>query len=136
MNDKERFLAIAHFEKPDYVPIFGFRGAPGMSWGCSKHSHDRLIATGMPRHVGGRFNNGVCQDVDSWQRYWGTTSPISLDFSLASGRQGFRSTTRREGEFEIIESESGAITRQVIDNANTYSMPEFSRYPVRDRTSW
>ena len=34
MNDKERFLAIARFEKPDYVPIFGFAGAPGMSGGA------------------------------------------------------------------------------------------------------
>lgn len=136
VNDIERFLAIARFEKPDYVPIFGFEGAPGMSWGCMKHTHDRLIATGMPRHVGGCFDNGVSHDVEGWYRYWGTTGPISLDFSLASDAQGFRTTTRREGEFEIIESESGEITRQVIDNANTYSMPEFIRYLVRDRASW
>ena len=136
MNDIERFLAIAHFEKPDYVPIFGFAGAPGMSRGCLKHTHDRLIAAGMPRHVGGCYDNWVCHDPESWYRYWGTTGPISLDFSMASGAEGFRTTTRREGEFEIIESESGEITRQVIDNANTYSMPEFVRYPVRDRASW
>ena len=29
MNSVERFKAIAHFETPDYVPIFGFPGAPG-----------------------------------------------------------------------------------------------------------
>lgn len=136
MNDLERFLAIARFEKPDYVPIFGFGGAPGMSWGCMKNTHDQLIATGMPRHVGGCYDNWVCHDLKGWQRYWGTTSPIGLDFSLASDAQGFQTTTRTEGDFEIIESESGAITRQVIDNANTYSMPEFVRYPVRDRASW
>ena len=136
MNDKERFLAIARFEKPDYVPIFGFQWAPGMSWGCLKNTHDHLIATGMPRHVGGCYDNWACRDVESWFRYWGTTGPIKIDFSLASGAQGFRTTTRREGEFEIIESENGAITRQVIDNANTYIMPEFVRYPVRDRVSW
>jgi len=31
MNQRERFLAIAAGRKPDYVPIFGFNGAPGMS---------------------------------------------------------------------------------------------------------
>ncbi|MBI2441251.1 MAG: hypothetical protein HYV35_07775, partial [Lentisphaerae bacterium] len=136
MNDIERFLAIAHFEKPDYVPIFGFWGAPGMSLGCMKNTHDHLIATGMPRHVGGCVDNWVWHDVEGWRRYWGTTSPIGPGFSLAWGAEGFRTTTRREGEFEVIESESGEITRQVIDNANTYSMPEFVRYPVRDRASW
>ena len=44
MNDKERFLAVARFKKPDYVPIFGFGGAPGMSGGVLKNTHDRLIA--------------------------------------------------------------------------------------------
>jgi uroporphyrinogen decarboxylase len=101
-----------------------------------KNTHDHLIATGMPRHVGGCYDNGVCRDVESWFRYWGTTGPIDIDFSMVSGEKGFRTTTRREGEFEIIESESGEITRQVIDNANTYSMPEFVRYSVRDRASW
>ncbi|MDD5677231.1 MAG: uroporphyrinogen decarboxylase family protein [Kiritimatiellae bacterium] len=129
MNDKERFLSIAHFEKPDYVPIFGFGGAPGMAHGCQQQTYDRLIATGMPRHV-------VCHDQESWNRYWGTTGAIGPGFSLGSGAQGFHTTTRREGEFEIIESENGAITRQVIDNTNTYSMPEFIRFPVRDRASW
>ena len=33
VNDLERFLAVCRGERPDYVPIFGFPGAPGMSWG-------------------------------------------------------------------------------------------------------
>ncbi len=136
MNDRERFLAVARFETPDYVPIFGFGGAPGMSGGALKHTHDRLIATGMPKQIGGCVDNWKMRDLESWHRYWGTTGQIDLDFKMAWGAEGFRTTTRREGEFEVIESESGEITRQVIDNANTYSMPQFVRYPVRDRASW
>ena len=34
MNDLERFVAVARGEKPDYIPIFGFGGAPGVSWGA------------------------------------------------------------------------------------------------------
>jgi len=128
---------VARREKPDYVPIFGFPGAPGMSRGCMRRTHECLVATGMPAHVGGVYEAGyVCRDVESWYRYWGTTGPLSLDFSLAWGCEGFKTTRRIEGGFEIIESESGALTRQVIDNDITYSMPEFIRYPVRDRTSW
>ena len=137
MNDLERFLAVVHFEKPDYVPIFGFPGAPGMSGGCMKTTHDRLVATGMPAHVGAVWNlsTGV-RDLESWYRYWGTTGPLVSDIDLKRGVQGFRETRRIEGDFEIIESESGAVTRQVIDNDITYSMPEFIEFPVRDRDSW
>lgn len=69
-------------------------------------------------------------------RYWGTTDPIGLDFGLSWGAEGFRTTRRVEDGFEIIECESGAVTRQVIDNDITYIMPEYVRYPVRDRPSW
>ena len=135
MTPRERFLAVARFETPDYVPIFGFAGAPGMSWGCMKGTYDHLLATGMP-DVGGVFDSRGYHNPEGWFRYWGTTAPIDIDFGTAWGAEGFRETRRVEGGFETIESENGAITRQVIDNDITYSMPEFIRYPVRDRASW
>ena len=109
MNDLERFLAVAGFGKPDYVPIFGFPGAPGMSRGCMRGAHERLVEGGMPERV--EFG-----DVDAWKRYWGTTDPVAIDFKLGRGEKGFKTESRIEGEFEIIESENGAVTRQVIDN--------------------
>jgi len=136
MNDRERFKAVAGFETPDYVPIFGFPGAPGMSGGCMKKTHDRLVATGMPAHVGGNYEHWYARDIESWYRYWGTTGPIGIDFGLAWGAKGLESTRRVEGDYVIIEEESGAITRELIDNSITYSMPEFVRYAVRDRESW
>ena len=136
MTNLERFLAVARFETPDHVPIFGFPGAPGMSWGCMKLTHDRLVATGLPKHVGGWHAGGRYHDERSWFRYWGTTGPITPDFNLARLPEGFKTTTRVEDGFETIECESGAITRQVIDNDIAYSMPEFIRYAVRDRASW
>jgi uroporphyrinogen decarboxylase len=136
MNDLERFLTVCRGEKPDYVPIFGFPGSPGMSRGAMKYTHERLVATGMPAHVGGCYLNYVSEDVESWYRYWGTTGPIGLDFGLAWGAEGFRTEVRVEDGFEIIEDECGALTRQVLENDVTYSMPEFVRYPVRDWDSW
>lgn len=136
MNDRERFLAVARFEEPDYVPIFAMPGAPGMAGGCMKWTHRHLVETGMPGHVGGSYEDWVCRDIESWYRYWGTTGPLHLDFGLGRGAIGIKSSTRIEDGFEVIEYETGALTRQVIDNANVYSMPEFVRHPVRDMASW
>jgi len=101
-----------------------------------RKTHDRLVATGMPPHIGGCYENWQCRDVGSWFRYWGTTGPIGLDFSLAWGAEGIRSTRREEDGFVVIEGEDGSVTREVVDNDITYSMPEFRVYPVRDRGSW
>lgn len=136
MNDRERFLAVVKNEPVDYIPIYGFGGAPGMSLGCMRHTHDRLIATGMPKTIGGCMDNWSLRDAESWQRYWGTTTCTGIDFEIASGAKWFKVDVLIEDGYEIIESESGEITRQVIDNANTYTMPEFVRYAVRDRASW
>jgi hypothetical protein len=136
MNERERFIAVARGEKPDYIPIFGFEGAPGMSWGCMKKTHDRLVATGMPANIGGCYAEGQIRDPESWFKYWGTTGPIPLNFSLAWGEEGFKTTKYREGDYIVIESENGSVVREVIENDITYSMPEFRAYPVRDRTSW
>jgi hypothetical protein len=136
MNNRERFLAVARFEKPDYFPIFGFPGAPGMSGGALKTTHDWLLAQGLPSRVGGVVDNWQMHDLASWHKYWGTCSPLHLDFDLARDVPGIKSTTRIENGFEVVEYETGAIDRQVINNANEYSMPEFVRYSVRDRKSW
>ena len=85
LSDRERFLAVARGETPDYTPIFGFPGAPGMSWGCLRLTHERLVATGMPAAVGGCMTDWEYHDVEGWFRYWGTTGPVGLDFGLASG---------------------------------------------------
>lgn len=136
MTPRERFLAVVRNEPVDYVPIFGFPGAPGMSLGCMKNTHDNLVATGMPEDVGGRMENWCLRDAEGWQRYWGTTTCASVDFGLARGGQWFKEDVRVEDGYEIHECESGAVTRQLIDNANTYTMPEFVSYAVRDRASW
>ncbi|MDP6126086.1 MAG: uroporphyrinogen decarboxylase family protein [Candidatus Latescibacteria bacterium] len=107
-----------------------------MSGGCMKKTHDRLVATGMPAEVDGCIRLGEPRKVDGWCRYWGTAGAIYPEFGLSGGAEGFKTTCREEDGHEIIESENGSITRQVIDNDITYSMPEFIRFPVRDRESW
>ncbi len=136
ITPRERFLAVASGDTSDYVPIFGFPGAPGMAGGCMRNTHARLVATGMPAHVGGPKGRWPNRDVESWQRYWGTTGPDVARVPVACGAEGFRQTRRVEGEYEVITSENGSVTRQLLDNDFVYTMPEFVRYPVRDRDSW
>ncbi|HUU23338.1 MAG TPA: uroporphyrinogen decarboxylase family protein [Phycisphaerae bacterium] len=136
MNDLERFLAVCAGERPDYVPTFGFPGAPGVSGGAMAKTHARLVETGMPEWIDGCHRLGRPVSTETWCRYWGTTQPLSPGFFPAEPARGFRTASRIEGEFEIIDSENGSLLRQVIDNDITYSMPEFIRYPVRDRASW
>jgi len=136
MNDLERFKAVCRGERPDYVPIFSFSGAPGMGGGAMAKTHQRLIETGMPEWVDGCHRPGEPVAKEKWHRYWGTTQPIGIDFFPAEPAKGIKTEKRVEGEWEIIVSETGAVTRQVIDNDITYIMPEFLVYPVRDRASW
>jgi hypothetical protein len=107
-----------------------------MSQGCLCTTHARLVEMGMPPRVGGSVTNWKNLDVESWFRYWGTTGPVYPDFALAWGGEGIRHTRREEGGYVIIEGEDGSVVREVADNADTYGMPEYRVYPVRDRASW
>jgi hypothetical protein len=136
MTERERFCAVVGGRPVDYVPIFGFTGAPGVAAGCMRKTYDRLRATGMP-DVGACWDlGGRTPDLEGWYRYWGTTGPLTLDFFPAERAKGVASEKRVKDGFEIIEYETGARTRQVIDSDITYSMPDFQVYHVRDRASW
>lgn len=136
MNDIERFKAVVNFKETDYVPIFGINGAPGMSAGAMRKTHERLVLTGMPESVGGCWDDNGVSDLEGWYRYWGTTGPVEIDFFPAKGAKGIRSKSTVKDGFETIEYETGALVRQVVDNSITYSMPEYMIYHVRDRKSW
>jgi hypothetical protein len=147
MNNRERFLAVCRFEKPDYIPIFAFPYAGGVSWGLPEPDRIRLVAEGMPAWVGDSGYSPEKTDdyysyyleaggQKSWMRYWGTTGPVGIDFFPAEPSKGIQSVKRIEGEWEVIESETGAVTKQVLHNDVTYSMPMYVEYDVRDRQSW
>ena len=146
MTNRERFLQVAAGKDADFIPIFGFPGSPGMSAGCMEPTRLRLVEEGMPEWVGAQSDDpddylpGWWGErnfrVRSWFRYWGTTGPIATDFTAALPAKGIGEDHRFEGEYEIIEYETGALTRQVMNNDETYSMPHFVANHVRDRSSW
>ena len=99
----------------------------------------RLVDQGMPEWVGGCVSLDDPQsrrEFTNWHRYWGTTGPITADIFPGDPAEGIASETYIEEDREVIEYETGALTRQVIENAVTYSMPEYVTHHVRDRKSW
>ena len=122
MNELERFLAVVDFKKPDYRPLFAAHalGTPHQGGLLKLHRE------GLPDWV---------NDIETWCRYWGECTYDRVG-SIGTDAPGISSRTYEEGLFEIVEYETGARTRQVVDNDITYSMPDFQEFHVRDRASW
>ncbi len=139
MNEKERFQAICRGQQVDYIPLIGLPGASGLSFGGAwGQIYQRLLDTGMPKHVKG-WNYQTQWDpiaAQSWSDYWGTLTPLTIDFWPCDPCPGIQSKKTYRDGYEIIEYNTGAITRQILDGDNAYSMPEFAVYHVRDRASW
>lgn len=139
MTHLERFRAVCRGQSVDYVPILGLPGASGVAFGGAWGDvYRRLIETGMPEAVAGWTEQNAFLPEASlpWSQYWGTLSPISVPF-LACDRPGrVRFTKTIRDGYELIEYETGALTRQILDNDDAYSMPSFERHHVRDRESW
>jgi hypothetical protein len=139
MNNLERFRAVCKWQSVDYVPIIGLPGASGVCFGGAwGQIYDQLIATGMPKHVKGwTFDNQWdFEAAKSWSKFWGTLTPLVFDFFPAEMPGEIKFNRKIDGQYEILEYETGAITRQLNDNDNIYSMPEFIKYHVRDGQSW
>ena len=122
MTQLERFLAVVRFERPDYWPLIN---AAGLGW-IHLSGLRKLHREGLPEEV---------DDLETWLTYWGQcgfedVAGIGVDLP------GIRQERWIEGEFEYVRNDTGALTRQVIDNDLVYSMPEFIEFDVRDRDSW
>ena len=122
MNELERFKAVVRFEEPDYWPLLAADSLGTPHGGALPKLHRE----GMPERVA---------DVESWCRYWGECA-FDVVGSIGVDAPDIKSETRIEGEFEIIEYETGARTRQLLNNDMIYSMPDFQEFHVRDRKSW
>ncbi|MDP6359120.1 MAG: uroporphyrinogen decarboxylase family protein [Planctomycetota bacterium] len=122
MTELERFLTVVRFESPDYWPLIN-------AWGLGYvHSGGliKLHQEGLPEKV---------HDLETWLDYWGQCGFEDLG-GIGRDAPGIKSERWVEEGFEFVRSETGAFTRQVLNNENAYSMPEFIEFDVRDRASW
>lgn len=126
MTDLERVLSVIRFEEPDYVPLLTCAGVTGPILETCHALHEG----GMPKDV---------NDFESWCRYWGYCAPIEVSsgpLAVATMHPGISQEKWVDGQYEYVRWETGALTRQVLDNDGRYSMPEFIEFHVRDRRSW
>ena len=122
MTELERFLAVVRFEEPDYWPLVNAGGLGYVHQGGLL----KLRREGLPEGV---------DDLEAWLTYWGQCGFERVD-SIGEDIPGVQKETWIDGDFEYVRSETGALTRQVVDNDTIYSMPEFIEFDVRDRASW
>lgn len=122
MTELERFKSVVNFEKPDFYPLVTMGGLGYIH----KAGLAKLHREGLP---------GSVDDIESWCRFWGQHTFDGVG-SIAADAPGIGEEKWQEGDFEFIRYETGALTRQVVDNDLTYSMPDFQEFHVRDRASW
>ncbi|MCE5277999.1 MAG: hypothetical protein ABFD92_13830 [Planctomycetaceae bacterium] len=122
MTELQRFKAVVRFERPDYWPLYTLGGLGYIHGGGLVNLHRQ----GLPAEV---------NDVEAWCRFFGQATFDHLA-GIGADCPGVKTETWREGGFEFVRSETGALTRQVIDNDLAYSMPDFIEFDVRDRASW
>lgn len=113
---------MVRFEEPDIWPLLNVQGLGFIH----QAGLDSLHAQGLPEQV---------RDLDTWCLFFGQQAFDRVG-GIGTGAPGIRRVRRTEGEYDIEEAETGAVTRTHRDNVRKYSMPDFQRYDVRDRESW
>ena len=88
MTERERFLAVLHFEKPDYGPLINAQGLGYVHNGGLLKLHRE----GLPEWV---------DDIETWLKYWGQCG-FEQGSSLGRDAPGIKKETWIEGEFEFV----------------------------------
>jgi len=80
------------------------------------HAHDPRPADrhGHARPRGGRHENGACPNLAGWERYWGTASPVVLDFSAALPAAGIKHERREENGYVVNEGNEATIEPEIV----------------------
>ncbi len=139
MTDLERFKSVCRGQPVDFVPIMGFPGASGIAFGGAwGRIYEKLVKTGMPERVLPWTYEKQWDEIAAkpWSDFWGTLTPLTVDFFPAVPCKGVQCKKTIKDGYEYIEYQTGALTRQLVDNDNEYSMPEFMVYDVQDNESW
>ena len=117
MTTRERFLAIAHFEQPDYVPYWY---APGIGI-----AHMETVARWIAEE-------GYPSDFDSLVSFWGAEGYHGV--GLHTGFVPDFPVERIDlGDGYVLIKQHKAETRELSNNWDLYTMPQFRTYMFEDR---
>lgn len=126
MNARERFLAVVHFKEPDYVPILS----------CNAINGPNMYTVGVWHRTQG-FPRWV-DSPEKWDQFWGMTR-ITIWCPSGHGEpMPEPEVLRRDDTYETLRYADGRVVRQRIGQTatNFYGMPEFIKYPCRNRDDW
>ncbi|HQK94213.1 MAG TPA: uroporphyrinogen decarboxylase family protein [Armatimonadota bacterium] len=117
MTTRERFLSIVHFETPDYVPYWY---PPGIGI-AHKETVERWVA-----------EEGYPSDYDSIVEFFGAEGYAGV--GLHTGFvPDFPVETEDLGDGYVLIRQHKATTRELANNWDLYTMPEFRTYMFEDR---
>jgi uroporphyrinogen-III decarboxylase len=120
MTTRERFLAIVHFEQPDYVPYWY---APGIGI-----AHTETVARWIAEE-------GYPSDYDSLVTFWGAEGYYGV--GLHTGFVPDFPVERTDlGDGYVLIRQHKAETRELANNWDLYTMPQFRTYMFEDRRDW
>ena len=143
MNDRERFLAVAQFEKPDYVPLLSCNGIDGpvpetvWTWQREQGAPIR-VEPATAGELGPEWTSllGWTGDLQkAWDSFWGLTR-VHCWGPESTVEPPARELVADDGEYLTFRYEDGRVEREMYDNDNRYGMPEFIKYPLADPEDW
>lgn len=142
MNARERFLAVAAFERPDYVPLVSCNSIDGpvaeTVWRWQREEGmPPLHQEPDPGEVFPAYDSfwGSTAIARGWDRFWGLTR-------VHYWSPGSTVTTPEpeiiadDGQYITYREADGRVTRELRDNWDRYTMPEFIRYPLTEPDEW
>jgi len=142
MNSRERFLAVANFEKPDYVPLLSCNSidgpVPETVWKWQREQGmPPLNQQRQPEDIFPAYHSfwGSTEIARGWDRYWGLTR-VHYWFPESSVVMPDPDIIEDDGEYYTYRYADGRITREWHDNWDRYGMPEFIKYPLSDPQDW
>lgn len=143
MNDRERFLAVAQFEQPDYVPLLSCNGIDGpvpetvKVW-CKEQGAPLYLDELKGRDLGLEWTGllGVTSELQCmWDDFWGLTR-VHYWGPESRVERADPEVIADDGEYLTLRHADGAIVREMYDNADRYGMPEFIKYPLDEPEQW
>jgi len=124
MTFRERYWAVAHFQRPDVVPILTCSSINGPNMETVRTWQREQ---GFPEWV---------QTLEDWDTFWGTSrlrywSPGSTEPPMPPP-----DVIADDGEYHTLRYANGSVVREMHDNWDRYTMPEFIEYPLKHLDEW
>jgi len=126
VNARQRFLTVARFGTPDYIPVLSCDGINGPNM----HTVDVWQEEQrFPRWV---------DSSQRWDEFWGMSRVKGWVPGGPGEAMPGPEVVKRDGMYETIRYVDGRVVRRLIGQTATshYGMPQFIEFPCKTREDW